>query len=342
MFSVERQLLFTAPKPSYEHSSEKLIWVPRREEQYRNTKCLEKDVIPCMFFENPEDTHTVLVYLHGNGADLGLCRNSCLKLQKLMKVHVLSIEYIGYGLCDGDPNEESVSEGVHDVFRWLTHQHGGNWPSEQIVLFGRSLGCGIGFNLLQTFSCSLFVCFAPFTSFRHVVNASAGSFGFVSNFFTQRFDNISKIKNITTPFLFLHSRDDEMIGIDHSRRLLAECKRTKLKCHLDELEGLNHNQTNHKLVAKLILKRMTFGPVLRWTPSPVIYKLPVLSERRRNNNEDWTMFSMSGKISAQTQSCVQDDAFDDAATSDGVSGSRLVRTGIFPSISLEYGREAYI
>ena len=35
------------------------------------------------------------------------------------------------------------------------------------------------------------------------------------------------------------------------------------------------------------------------------------------------MFSMSGKISAQTQSCVQDDAFDDAAT-DAASGKFFI------------------
>lgn len=321
MFSVDRQLLFTAPKPSYEHNAEKLIWVPKNTEDYNQNKHMEDDVIPCMFFQHEEDTHTVLVYLHGNGADLGLCRNSCHKLQKLLKVHVLSVEYVGYGLYDGEPNEDTVSQGVKQVFHWLTHPRGGNWPPDQVVLFGRSLGCGIGFNVLQTYSCNLFVCFAPFTSFRHVVNASAGTFGFVSNFFNQRFDNISKIKYINTRMLLLHSIDDEMIGIEHSRNLQEECKRIGLDCHLDELKGLNHNQTNHKLVAKLILKQLKPGPLRRWLPNQGIYQLPVLSERQRNTNTDWSLFTISGKMSAQTQSCVQDDAYDVNVDPDGIDDS---------------------
>ncbi len=58
-----------------------------------------------------------------------------------MKMHVLSIEYPGYGLYRTSPsNENQIKEDAIIVFEYLVNKIG--IKAKDIILFGRSLGSG--------------------------------------------------------------------------------------------------------------------------------------------------------------------------------------------------------
>lgn len=58
-----------------------------------------------------------------------------------MKMHVLAIEYPGYGLYKTSvPNENQMKEDAEILFDYLT-KHAGV-KEKDIILFGRSIGSG--------------------------------------------------------------------------------------------------------------------------------------------------------------------------------------------------------
>jgi len=46
------------------------------------------------------------LYFHGNAEDIGLASELLEYVRSLLRVHVLAIEYPGYGVYDGTPDAE--------------------------------------------------------------------------------------------------------------------------------------------------------------------------------------------------------------------------------------------
>ena len=61
-------------------------------------------------------------------------------LKSTLKVHVLAIEYPGYGIYPGSPTAEAILEDAITVWDYLTKKVKMN--ASDIILFGRSLGTG--------------------------------------------------------------------------------------------------------------------------------------------------------------------------------------------------------
>jgi len=59
---------------------------------------------------------------------------------KEVRVNVLAYDYEGFGKANGFPSEKSCYEDIVAAYRFLVEVLG--TPSEQIVLYGRSLGSG--------------------------------------------------------------------------------------------------------------------------------------------------------------------------------------------------------
>lgn len=60
-------------------------------------------------------------------------------------MHVLAIEYPGYGIYPGSPSAEKILEDALTLWNYLTIQMG--IDSKNIILFGRSLGTGVATEL---------------------------------------------------------------------------------------------------------------------------------------------------------------------------------------------------
>lgn len=94
--------LFPAPESSYTiHAAVgDLLFIPR-------TQNLKKDTpIPCLYMPHAAGSSKLLIYFHGNAEDVGLACEMLDYLRSLLKVHVLAVEYPGYGIYDGSPSAE--------------------------------------------------------------------------------------------------------------------------------------------------------------------------------------------------------------------------------------------
>jgi hypothetical protein len=58
-------------------------------------------------------------------------------------MHVLALEYPGYGIYPGSPSAEGILEDAICVWEYLTDPDGDiKYNPKDIILFGRSLGTG--------------------------------------------------------------------------------------------------------------------------------------------------------------------------------------------------------
>jgi hypothetical protein len=95
--------------------------------------------IPCVFIRKTGATQ-LIIYSHANAMDLGLITPQLMSRVSDWNVNILAYEYPGYCLAPGRPDMISVNASLRTVFEFARHSL--QWPAENIILFGRSIGTG--------------------------------------------------------------------------------------------------------------------------------------------------------------------------------------------------------
>lgn len=117
------RILYPAPAPTYTVDSFKgeLVWIPKKSSLDGDAPLLGVDCVPCLLLKYPYSRFLVL-FFHSNaeetsrrfvvpfGEDLGRCYSFCSALRDRCQVHVLAVEYPGYGVCPGVATGPSVME----------------------------------------------------------------------------------------------------------------------------------------------------------------------------------------------------------------------------------------
>ena len=62
----------------------------------------------------------MILYFHGNAEDLGLAYDLLDHMRNNLRMHVLGIEYPGYGIYKGTPTAEAILEDAICVWEYLT------------------------------------------------------------------------------------------------------------------------------------------------------------------------------------------------------------------------------
>ena len=101
--SFVNRFIFPAPEPGYTESDfgSELCWIPCPASARH--PC-DIGHVPCLLLQAPRAKY-MIVYLHGNGEDIGFARGFVDHLRNRLHVHVLAMEYPGYGVCKGSPSE---------------------------------------------------------------------------------------------------------------------------------------------------------------------------------------------------------------------------------------------
>ena len=222
--------LFPAPQPSYTvHSAiGDLLYIPRKrqselnhssraseETAYSETEGVQSPAIPCLYLPNASGSTKLLIYFHGNAEDVGLASELLDYIRSLLKIHVLAVEYPGYGVYEGQADAQQILIDAETVYDYLTKK-GTPWrvPQESIILFGRSIGSGPATHLAACRRpCSLLL-MSPFKSIRDIVKEQAGSL--LSYVISDRFRNIDAIEKVRCPTFFVHGQRDTLISFRHS------------------------------------------------------------------------------------------------------------------------------
>lgn len=161
------------------------------------------DHIPCLYLPHEEGGNKIIIYFHGNAEDIGLAFDLLYLFGQRMEMHVLAVEYPGYGLYKTQkPNEEYIKQDADMIYEYLVKCIG--IREKDIILFGRSMGSGPTSYLASRKDPYALLLMSPYTSIKEAAKSLLGWASFLSLIVYEKFRNIDMIKEARCPVFFLH------------------------------------------------------------------------------------------------------------------------------------------
>jgi uncharacterized protein len=206
-----------------------------------------------------EDSPGVLLYLHGNGINIGANIAHAHRFYQ-MGFSVLLMDYRGYGLSEGSfPSEAQVYEDAETMWDYLIQER--QIPPDRIFVYGHSLGGAIAIELAMRHpEMAGLIVDGSFSSLRDMVNLNLSLRLFpVDWLLTQEFNSIQKVPELQTPVLFIHGLADTTVPPSMSQTLYAAAPDPK-KLYLvpeaghnnvAEMAGAEYQQTVQSFMQKI-------------------------------------------------------------------------------------------
>ena len=185
------------------------------------------------------DDRRVLLYLHGNGRNVGANAKHANRL-KGYGFSVLLIDYRGYGKSEGGfPSESSVYTDAQTAWDYLIQK---GYRPEQILIYGHSLGGAVAIDLaVKNPQAKGMIVDGSFTSISDLATMDPKYRVFpIDLLIHQRFDSIAKVQSLKTPVLYIHGTADEIIPPSMSESLYAA---TPSRKQLMLVANAGHNNT---------------------------------------------------------------------------------------------------
>jgi fermentation-respiration switch protein FrsA (DUF1100 family) len=190
--------------------------------------------IHAFYLPAPGGASRALLFLHGNAGNASHRLPNAALLAGL-GVDVLLLDYRGYGVSEGTPSEAGVYADARAGLAWLVEERG--FPTERIVLFGRSIGGAVAVDLAQDRPLAGVVLESTFSSLRALARGFAGPLG---GLLVRGFDSEAKIARARAPLLFFHGDRDEIVDFSLGRALFDLAPSPKA---FETLRGAGHNDT---------------------------------------------------------------------------------------------------
>jgi fermentation-respiration switch protein FrsA (DUF1100 family) len=189
------------------------------------------------FFPASEKTSKVMLYLHGNGDNVGGWYPAPVGIQKYIPVNALLVDYRGYGRSTGKPTIEGVITDAFAMYEYLIQK---GYKAENISIYGRSLGGAIALEVASKQKVHSIVLQSTFSSLRDIAKDLYPQIPqiIIQNKF---FNSVELIKKINVPVFISHGSEDEIIPVKHSYRLFEAANEPK---KLLILKGATHNDVS--------------------------------------------------------------------------------------------------
>lgn len=180
----------------------------------------------------------VLLYLHGNGINIGANVTHANRFHQ-MGFSVLLIDYRGYGRSEGSPTESGVYQDAAAAWDYLIKQQ---IKPSQVFIYGHSLGGAIAIDLaVKHPQAAGLIVESSFTSIQEMVDYQGMYRIFPVNLLLhQRFDSISKVRSLQLPVLFIHGTADGQVPATLSQKLYEAAPEPKQLLLVPEA---GHNNT---------------------------------------------------------------------------------------------------
>ena len=187
------------------------------------------------FYLPTPGTSRALLFLHGNAGNASHRLPNAASLARL-GAGVLLLEYRGYGLSDGTPDEAGVYADARAGLAFLVNERG--FAEDRIVVFGRSLGGAVAVDLARDRELAGVILESTFTSVGDVVRRTV--FAPFAGLLRGRFASADKIDRVRAPILFFHGDRDAVIDYSLGRRLFEAAPEPR---SFETIPGAGHNDT---------------------------------------------------------------------------------------------------
>lgn len=165
-----------------------------------------------------------IIRCHGNAED-ALSTLDMLELLAEAGYTVASVDYPGYGLSDGSPDEEGCYRNVHRLYDWLIEKRG--FKPEDIIIDGFSIGTGPATELAATRPCGGLILEAPFLSAPRAVTR-------VRLLPVDPFPNLKRIGDVKCRVLMIHGTSDRVIPYSQGQALFKLANEPKRFVTVDD------------------------------------------------------------------------------------------------------------
>ena len=142
---------------------------------------------------------------------------------------VASVDYPGYGLSDGSPDEKGCYRNVHRLYDWLVETRG--FKPEDIIVDGFSIGTGPATELASTKPVGGLILEAAFLSAPRAVTR-------VRLLPIDPFPNLNRIADVKCPLLMIHGTADRVVPYSQGKALYELANEPK---RFESIKGGDHN-----------------------------------------------------------------------------------------------------
>ena len=166
------------------------------------------------FIPSPADRKTLL-FFHGNAGNISH-REESITIFNRAGLSIFIVDYRGYGNSTGEPSEEGVYNDARSAWNYLTDTRG--IASEDIIIFGRSLGGVVATQLASEVSAAGLIVESTFSSAKDMAQHLMP---YLSRLIYMRykFDAEQTIQNVEIPLLVMHSPGDDIIPFKMGKKL---------------------------------------------------------------------------------------------------------------------------
>ena len=124
------------------------------------------------------------------------------------------IDYRGFGKSKGRRTESILLNDAQTVYKWLSKEY----PEDQIVVYGRSLGSGIGARLASWNDPRMLILDSPYFSFYNQIR-QYGWWLPLRYLLRYQLRTDQFIKKVTCPIYIIHGNKDRLISYAQGKRL---------------------------------------------------------------------------------------------------------------------------
>jgi uncharacterized protein len=178
----------------------------------------------------------VTLVSHGNAGNISHRLDRALLLQARLRSSVFLYDYRGYGASEGSPDEAGTYRDARAAYRYLVEEK--RVKTDELVLFGESLGSAVSLELALTHPAAALVLEAPFTSVRDMARTTI--LAPLAPFVRTRYDSLARISRLRMPLLVIQGDRDEIVPPVQGRRLFDAAPEPK---RYFAIPGAGHNDT---------------------------------------------------------------------------------------------------
>jgi len=171
---------------------------------------------------NQINTKTVIVYCHDKSKNIDYYwpRLQILAQLDLNDFGIFAVDYRGYGKSEGTPSESGFYADVNAALVWLEDQ---GLTGDRLIMYGYGIGSAVAIELTsnpRSLTPAKLIIESPLASIESLIQDTTLQ-STPSAFLTElKFDNVSKMRHITQPLMWLHGSADKVYDIENQGELL--------------------------------------------------------------------------------------------------------------------------